>query len=180
VKDRQVRVEPRASELRCAVCHGGLDEAPPCAGCGTVAHAECRADARGCPTLGCAEAPRRIVITAPRPRPRVADVAVVAAIGAALGLVAFALGVVAAMPDAVHTTRWALLTGAAAAFTFMGGWCGAGTAALEQRAAPRAGLRHHWPCAMQLLFVGVQIGLAALLADCFFEPYLAPFIGPIF
>ncbi len=170
MSDGEVKVEARDSPLRCAVCHGGIErEAPPCAGCGTVTHADCRVEARGCPTFGCVEAPRRIVITAPRPRP--AGVGLVSVIGAALGLMAFTLGCLAGLSFRPFEPRLGLLAVCATAFAFMGGWAGAGTAALVQRAAPRAGLLAHWPLALQLLFVLFQVGLAALLSDSLFVRY---------
>lgn len=46
-------LRPRSSKLRCALCHDGLDESLSCPGCGTQVHAECRAEARACPSLGC-------------------------------------------------------------------------------------------------------------------------------
>ncbi|MCO5168274.1 MAG: hypothetical protein M9894_18185 [Planctomycetes bacterium] len=55
-----MRVEPRAtSPLRCAFCHGPAERAAPCPGCGTLLHPGCRAEVRGCPTLGCGAPPPR-------------------------------------------------------------------------------------------------------------------------
>jgi hypothetical protein len=55
----RLQVEARDSVRRCALCHGDAGRAAAtCAGCGTVAHADCRAEARGCPSLGCALAVR--------------------------------------------------------------------------------------------------------------------------
>ncbi|MCO5172394.1 MAG: hypothetical protein M9894_39355, partial [Planctomycetes bacterium] len=39
--------------LRCAYCHGPLEASAACPGCGTRLHADCWAQAGGCPTLGC-------------------------------------------------------------------------------------------------------------------------------
>ncbi len=50
-----IQLEPRASERRCALCHGGLGLEPTtCPDCGTASHADCLDEARRCPTLGCA------------------------------------------------------------------------------------------------------------------------------
>lgn len=43
-----------ASRLRCAYCREDIGEAPQqCELCGVVLHGDCRAELRGCPTLGC-------------------------------------------------------------------------------------------------------------------------------
>lgn len=48
------RVAPRDSpELRSAYCHGSIEGALPCLGCGTWVHPECRAEVGRCPTAGC-------------------------------------------------------------------------------------------------------------------------------
>lgn len=53
------------ASLRCAVCHDALGARPEvCAGCGTQLHADCRALAGGCPTLGCAAAGARAACSA--------------------------------------------------------------------------------------------------------------------
>jgi hypothetical protein len=45
---------PRPSpELRCSYCHGSAVGVDACAGCGTLTHPECRADAGRCVTIGC-------------------------------------------------------------------------------------------------------------------------------
>src|SRR5579872_2385122 len=53
-----MRLEPRLHSItRCALCHDVLVAAGAwqCVACGTVLHAECRAEVRRCPTLGCRE-----------------------------------------------------------------------------------------------------------------------------
>jgi hypothetical protein len=40
-------------DLRCAYCHDDAEGAHECAGCGTLTHPGCRAEAGGCVTLGC-------------------------------------------------------------------------------------------------------------------------------
>jgi hypothetical protein len=40
-------------ELRCSYCHGSAVGVDACAGCGTLTHPECRADAGRCVTIGC-------------------------------------------------------------------------------------------------------------------------------
>ena len=47
------------SDAHCAYCRDSFSAAPPveCGGCRTVLHAECWAEARACPTLGCGERP---------------------------------------------------------------------------------------------------------------------------
>lgn len=61
-----IRLSSRDRAQRCSVCHGDLversggpeaageaDELWSCEACATVLHADCRAELRGCPTLGC-------------------------------------------------------------------------------------------------------------------------------
>lgn len=49
-----LRITGRPTALRCAYCHDDLDPAaPPCPGCATRLHTDCRAEV-GCPTPGCA------------------------------------------------------------------------------------------------------------------------------
>lgn len=61
-----MRLSVRAASLanRCGWCHG--DDAPvvPCIRCGATLHAECSAEARRCPTLGCPRpgSRRRVVV----------------------------------------------------------------------------------------------------------------------
>ncbi len=47
---------------RCALCHDdlALGAARACPGCGTATHGDCRAEAGGCPSLGCPHARTRV------------------------------------------------------------------------------------------------------------------------
>lgn len=87
-----IQLEPRASERRCALCHGGLGLEPTtCPDCGTASHADCLDEARRCPTLGCARptitrSEREVVDPSEPPRTQVVR------LGLTLGLGAFALG----------------------------------------------------------------------------------------
>jgi hypothetical protein len=47
-----MRVAPRRSTVRCAVCHDDAHGLDACLACGTLVHADCRGVR--CPTLGCA------------------------------------------------------------------------------------------------------------------------------
>lgn len=50
----QVRLAPATAALRCAACHGDLDEPRVvCGACGVALHADCGRGAERCPTLGC-------------------------------------------------------------------------------------------------------------------------------
>lgn len=57
--------------LRCARCHEEAAEAElvACPGCATRLHADCRAEAPGCPTLGCVHAARRLMAQPWEPPP---------------------------------------------------------------------------------------------------------------
>lgn len=60
--------EPRRSEVRCAYCHGSADPmVEACSACGTLLHADCRAQAGSCPTLGCEQHVRIIHKEAAKP-----------------------------------------------------------------------------------------------------------------
>lgn len=74
--------------MRCAFCHGPLDAGQTCPGCGTRLHADCWAQAQGCPTLGCGR-PAAPAAKAP-PRWRRA----VAALVTCPGLLALAVAIV--------------------------------------------------------------------------------------
>lgn len=68
MSDDLVRAAParRDGPLRCALCHGGVDEAEAarCAGCATLLHPDCRSQLGSCPTLGCeASSARSVVVT---------------------------------------------------------------------------------------------------------------------
>lgn len=59
-----LRVVRKESELRCAYCHGRVQDVPPCPTCRTLVHRGCRLEAERCPTLGCAD---RSVVRRRRP-----------------------------------------------------------------------------------------------------------------
>lgn len=86
-----VRIEGARQATRCALCHDDLTPgaAQGCPVCGTATHAECAAEAGGCPTLGC----RGVALLArPEPAPRGGRGP---AAGAASLLLGFAAGLVA-------------------------------------------------------------------------------------
>lgn len=83
-------IAPRATPLRCALCHDGLPgEAATCTDCGTLVHEECQLDR--CPTIGCCSpTPWEWVETGPAPArsgrraPRVGRVVALLAAGSLL------------------------------------------------------------------------------------------------
>lgn len=54
-----VRLVPRGGARSCAWCRDPVGAAARCEGCGTALHDGCARFVDGCPTLGCAGAPRR-------------------------------------------------------------------------------------------------------------------------
>lgn len=51
----KIRARQRNDAEQCAVCRDGPEGLLICRGCGTMLHATCLIDVRGCPTIGCNE-----------------------------------------------------------------------------------------------------------------------------
>ncbi|MBX3468177.1 MAG: hypothetical protein KF878_15000 [Planctomycetes bacterium] len=87
---------PGTVPVRCALCHDALGQLPPpCPGCRTLVHPDCRAGGP-CPTLGCAHgrAARRVVVEPWEPSPCRRWTRAVPALLAAAGLSGLCLVVV--------------------------------------------------------------------------------------